>query len=75
MQMMRLFNFHVAQWTRPLQHDLLAVGSLDEAGLSGGWTPNGTGQSGFPNWDEESYYRAHGWAYSNDPAMARMTNG
>jgi hypothetical protein len=64
----RLLNFHTAQRLRRYARTVHAVGTLDEPGLSWGRTPAGGMASGFPNWDEEAWYRARGWAYTDNPA-------
>lgn len=65
---MRLFNFHMGQRLRRNQANLLSVGTLDEPGLAWGKTPAGGLASGFPNWDEQPWYEARGWKYTNDIA-------
>ncbi len=66
MAMMRLFNFHIGQRLRRYGRNFLMVGTMDEPGLSWGKTPAGGMASGFPNWDEEPYYAAKGWTYTQD---------
>lgn len=65
---MRLFNFHTAQRVRRFGSRILYIGTLDEPGLSWGKTPAGGLASGFPNWDEQSWYEQRGWKYTDDPA-------
>ena len=64
----RLLNFHTAQRLRRYHKNIVSVGTLDEPGLSWGKTPAGGMASGFPNWDEETWYAGHGWKYTQDPA-------
>jgi hypothetical protein len=64
----RLLSFHTAQRLRRYARNIHGVGTLDEPGLSWGKTPAGGQASGFPNWDEEAWYRVRGWKYTNDPA-------
>lgn len=64
---MRLFNFRMAQVMRRYAANILSVGTLDEPGLSWGKTPAGGMASGFPNWDEKSWYEARGWNFTDDP--------
>jgi hypothetical protein len=64
---MRLLSFHTAQRLRRYARNIPSVGTLDEPGLSWGKTPAGGMASGFPNWDEKSWYEACGWKYTNDP--------
>ena len=64
---MRLFNFRTAQVLRRYAANILSVGTLDEPGMSAGKTPAGGLASGFPSWDEKSWYSARGWNYTDDP--------
>jgi hypothetical protein len=64
---LRLMNFRTAQSLRRYAPNIHAVGTLDEPGLSWGKTPAGGMASGFPNWDEQAWYQARGWQYTDDP--------
>jgi hypothetical protein len=63
---MRLFNFSAAQSLRRYSTNILAVGPIDEPGLAWGKTPAGGSASGFPNWDEQPWYEARGWNFTQD---------
>ncbi len=65
---MRLFSFRTAQSLRRYAANVSALGTLDEPGLSWGKTPAGGMASGFPNWDEKTWYETRGWNYTQDPA-------
>ncbi|MBY0228331.1 MAG: hypothetical protein K2W96_03530 [Gemmataceae bacterium] len=64
---MRLLSLHTAQRLRRYKRNIEMVGTLDEPGLSWGKTPAGGMASGFPNWDEQGWYRKRGWDYTDDP--------
>lgn len=64
---MRLLSFHTAQRVRRFAPNVVSVGTLDEPGLGWGKTPAGGTASGFPDWDEEAWYAARGWQFTNDP--------
>lgn len=72
MLMMRLFNYHVAQQVRRYDKTIISAGTMDEPGLAWGQTAIGTSQSGFPNWDEEGYYRDHGYDFNYDPGSGSV---
>jgi hypothetical protein len=67
-QMMRLANFSAGQSLRRFAPAIVAQGCMDEPGLSWGRTPGGGLSTGFPSWDEQPWYEARGWTYTNDPA-------
>jgi len=67
-QAMRLLNFHTAQRLRRFGPNIVSIGTLDEPGLSWGRTPAGGMASGFPNWDEKTWYEDRGWQYTQDIA-------
>ncbi|MBI4604941.1 MAG: hypothetical protein HY721_23515 [Planctomycetes bacterium] len=64
----RLLSFHAAQRLRRYERNIVAVGTIDEPGLSWGRTPVGGMASGFPNWDEARWYEDRGWTFTDDPA-------
>lgn len=65
---MRLLSFHTAQRLRRFGPNIVSIGTLDEPGLGWGKTPAGGTASGFPDWDEQPWYEARGWQFTNDPA-------
>jgi hypothetical protein len=65
---MRLLSFHTAQRLRRFGPLIRGLGPIDEPGLAWGKTPAGGMASGFPNWDEQGWYEARGWKYTQDIA-------
>lgn len=65
---MRLLSFHTSQRLRRFTSNIISVGSLDEPGLGWGKTPAGGTASGFPDWDEQSWYEQRGWQFTDNPA-------
>ena len=65
---MRLLSFHTSQRIRRFGTNVLSIGTLDEPGLGWGKTPAGGTASGYPDWDEQSWYESRGWQFTNDPA-------
>ena len=65
---MRLLSFGMGQRLRRFAPNILAVGTIDEPGLSWGKTPAGGYATGFPNWDEAAWYEARGWKFTDNPA-------
>jgi hypothetical protein len=65
---MRLLNFATAQRLRRYAAVVDNIGPLDEPGLGWGKTPAGVMASGFPNWDDKTWYEKRGWKYTDDPA-------
>jgi len=64
----RLLSFHTAQRLRRYGRNIVSVGAIDEPGLPWGDTPAGGMASGFPNWNEQAWYEARGWKYTQDLA-------
>ncbi len=64
---MRLLNFATAHRLRRFGPHLHALGPIDEPGLGWGRTPAGGMATGFPDWDEEQWYRQRGWDFTDDP--------
>ena len=67
-EIMRLFNLHTAQRLRRYGRNIMSVGTLDEPGLAWGRTPAARAASGFPSWDEATWYQERGWTFTDDPA-------
>jgi hypothetical protein len=67
LEAIRLLNFHTAQRLRRFSANILSIGTLDEPGLSWGKTPEGHLASGFPSWDDSSWYEERGWKFTGDP--------
>ncbi len=65
---MRLLSFHTSQRIRRFGANVQSIGTLDEPGLGWGKTPAGGTASGYPDWDEQVWYEARGWQFTNDPA-------
>lgn len=65
---LRLLSFHTSQRLRRFSSNIVSVGTLDEPGLGWGKTPAGGTASGFPDWDEQTWYEQRGWQFTDNPA-------